>query len=132
MAQTHRQTDRHGDSMTNSAQWGRVGENYYYISSFSSSAPIFFYEIAERVKRLELTIGLLSLALMFGPQVNSIGSINQEVTFCWPPLTFSSSFVSLQFRIHKSCIRRPTNLSACADGNTNTNNIPKSIIFVIE
>ena len=31
MAQTHRQTDRqthrHGDSMTNSAQWGRVGEN---------------------------------------------------------------------------------------------------------
>ena len=31
MAQTHRQTepqtDGHGDSMTNSAQWGRVGEN---------------------------------------------------------------------------------------------------------
>ena len=26
MAQTHRQTDGHGDSMTNSAQWGRVGE----------------------------------------------------------------------------------------------------------
>ena len=27
MAQTHRHTDGHGDSMTNSAQWGRVGEN---------------------------------------------------------------------------------------------------------
>ena len=31
MAQTNRQTDKqtsgHGDSMTNSAQWGRVGEN---------------------------------------------------------------------------------------------------------
>ena len=31
MAQTDRQTDRHthghGDSMTNLAQWGRVGEN---------------------------------------------------------------------------------------------------------
>ncbi len=25
--QTDRQTDGHGDSMTNSAQWGRVGEN---------------------------------------------------------------------------------------------------------
>ena len=25
--QTDTQTDRHGDSMTNSAQWGRVGEN---------------------------------------------------------------------------------------------------------
>ena len=25
--QTHRQTDGHGDSMTNSAQWGQVGEN---------------------------------------------------------------------------------------------------------
>ena len=25
--QTNRQTDGHGDSMTNSAQWGRVGEN---------------------------------------------------------------------------------------------------------
>ena len=25
--QTHRHTDGHGDSMTNSAQWGRVGEN---------------------------------------------------------------------------------------------------------
>ena len=24
---TDRQTDGHGDSMTNSAQWGRVGEN---------------------------------------------------------------------------------------------------------
>ena len=27
MAQTDRQTDEHGNSMTNSAQWGRVGEN---------------------------------------------------------------------------------------------------------
>ena len=27
MAQTHTHTYRHGDSMTNSAQWGRVGEN---------------------------------------------------------------------------------------------------------
>ena len=27
MAQTDRQTHEHGDSMTNSAQWGRVGEN---------------------------------------------------------------------------------------------------------
>ena len=27
MAQAHRQTDGHGDSMTNSAQWARVGEN---------------------------------------------------------------------------------------------------------
>ena len=27
MAQTDRHTDGHGDSMTNSAQWGRVGEN---------------------------------------------------------------------------------------------------------
>ena len=26
-AQTDRQTHGHGDSMTNSAQWGRVGEN---------------------------------------------------------------------------------------------------------
>ena len=26
--QTDTQTDGHGDSMTNSAQWGRVGENY--------------------------------------------------------------------------------------------------------
>ena len=25
--QTDTQTDGHGDSMTNSAQWGRVGEN---------------------------------------------------------------------------------------------------------
>ena len=25
--QTHRHTDGHGDSLTNSAQWGRVGEN---------------------------------------------------------------------------------------------------------
>ena len=25
--QTHRHTDGHGDSMTNSAQWGQVGEN---------------------------------------------------------------------------------------------------------
>ena len=31
MAQTDRQTDGHGDSMTNSAQWGRVGENYEYL-----------------------------------------------------------------------------------------------------
>ena len=28
MAQTHRQTHRHGDSMTNLAQWGRVGEKF--------------------------------------------------------------------------------------------------------
>ena len=27
MAQKDTQTDGHGDSMTNSAQWGRVGEN---------------------------------------------------------------------------------------------------------
>ena len=27
MAQTHKQINGHGDSMTNSAQWGRVGEN---------------------------------------------------------------------------------------------------------
>ena len=27
MAHTHTHTDGHGDSMTNSAQWGRVGEN---------------------------------------------------------------------------------------------------------
>ena len=27
MAQTNKQTDGRGDSMTNSAQWGRVGEN---------------------------------------------------------------------------------------------------------
>ena len=27
MAQNHRHTDGHGDSMTNSAQWGQVGEN---------------------------------------------------------------------------------------------------------
>ena len=35
MAQTNRQTDRqthgHGDSMTNSAQWGRVGESYGFL-----------------------------------------------------------------------------------------------------
>ena len=31
MAHTHTHTDGgHGDSMTNSAQWGRVGENYYW------------------------------------------------------------------------------------------------------
>ena len=27
MAQTHRHNHGHGDSVTNSAQWGRVGEN---------------------------------------------------------------------------------------------------------
>ena len=27
--QTDRQTHGHGDSMTNSAQWGRVGENWF-------------------------------------------------------------------------------------------------------
>ena len=35
----HRHTDGHGDSMTNSAQWGRVGENcvavdQHYLVSF--------------------------------------------------------------------------------------------------
>ena len=36
MAQTERQTDGHGDSMTNSAQWGQVAENEAYntIASF--------------------------------------------------------------------------------------------------
>ena len=28
MAQTHKQTDGHGDSMTESAQWGRFSDNY--------------------------------------------------------------------------------------------------------
>ena len=27
MAHTHKQTDGHGNSMTNSAQWGQIGEN---------------------------------------------------------------------------------------------------------
>ena len=31
--QTHRHTDGHGDSMTNSAQWGRVGENRQICTS---------------------------------------------------------------------------------------------------
>ena len=31
---TDRQTDGHGDSMTNSAQWGRVGEKYIDIDKF--------------------------------------------------------------------------------------------------
>ena len=44
MAQRHRQTSGHGNSMTDSAQWGRVGENvqnsvlkkYIYLPSFVS------------------------------------------------------------------------------------------------
>ena len=31
MAQTHRHTHGHGDSMTHSAQWGRVGENQFEL-----------------------------------------------------------------------------------------------------
>ena len=34
MAQTDTQTHGHGDSMTNSAQWGRVGENACSWESF--------------------------------------------------------------------------------------------------
>ena len=37
--QNHRQTDGHGDSMTNSAQWGRVGENLY-LSTHPNSIHI--------------------------------------------------------------------------------------------
>ena len=43
IAQTDRQTDGHGDSMTNSAQLGRVGENqinlyiYFLLNFFSKS-----------------------------------------------------------------------------------------------
>ena len=29
MAETHRHTDRHGNSMTESAQWGRFSENNF-------------------------------------------------------------------------------------------------------
>ena len=43
--QTHRQTDGHGDSMTNSAQWGRVGENtlgLYIFESLRQETKILF------------------------------------------------------------------------------------------
>ena len=40
--QTDRHTDGHGDSMANSAQWGRVGENKNVISRFDDNFFIFF------------------------------------------------------------------------------------------
>ena len=37
LAQTYRQNHGHGDSMTNSGQWGRVGENYTSINQVIKS-----------------------------------------------------------------------------------------------
>ena len=41
--QTDKQTSGHGDSMTNSAQWGRVGENTFVIHSFSQWIILFLW-----------------------------------------------------------------------------------------
>ena len=49
---THRQTDGHGDSMTNSAQWSRVGENVVDDESFFC---VFFY--LHMVKKLNRKMG---------------------------------------------------------------------------
>ena len=48
MAQTHRQTDGHGDSMTNSAQRGQVGEKVLAFFQFlvgDTNISDIFYKI---------------------------------------------------------------------------------------
>ena len=48
MAQTFRQTHGHGDSMTNLAQWGRVGENAQKYKGSIVKVPVPFWRIIKK------------------------------------------------------------------------------------
>ena len=70
--QNHRHTDGHGDSMTNSAQWGRVGENHFFqkpnlkakIVTLLNIEPnyVFMLEIKTMLNHLQ---GHMALAVRF-------------------------------------------------------------------
>ena len=53
---TDTQTDGHGDSMTNSAQWGRVGEKYSDIWYF-----LLFVLLSAHIERFSASFELLAI-----------------------------------------------------------------------
>ena len=58
MAQTDKQTHGHGDSMTNSAQWGRVGEKL--LSFYSDIWKAVAYRNSDVNMVFQLVINTLS------------------------------------------------------------------------